>query len=165
MLKQSSYVRLAPRLYTQRQPLHRLHDNTTGLPNRPTDEVTNFGSCGYNQRTTQVLTLPRCRETTQSAVFALRLHSQAIRSQPRPVQLPSTAPPFMLFLLMSDLKTSYPSYFRWEVPRSERVLVPLELDISSERRYKNVVLSSGFVNRSAICSLVGIQLMLMMRLR
>ena len=41
--------------------------------------------------------------------------------------------------------------------------MPLELDISSERRYKNVVLSSGFVNRSAICSLVGIQLMLMMR--
>ena len=99
MLKRSSYVRLAPRLYTQRQPLHRLHDNTTGLPNRPTDEVTNFGSCGYNQRTTQVLTLPRCRETTQSAVFALRLHSQAIRSQPRPVQLPSTAPPFMLFFV------------------------------------------------------------------
>ena len=27
----------------------------------------------------------------------------------------------MLVLLMSDLKTSYPSYFRWEVPRSERV--------------------------------------------
>ena len=108
MLNRSSYVRLAPRLYTQRQPLHRLHDNTAGLPNRPTDEVTNFGSCGYNQRTTQVLTLPRCRETTQSAVFALRLHSQVIRSQPRPVQLPTSAPPFMLFLLMSDLKTSIP---------------------------------------------------------
>ena len=97
-------------------------------------------------------------------MFALRLHSQVIRSQPHPVQLPSSAPPFMLFLLMSDLKTSYPYYFRWE-SHAQSVLVPLELDISSERRYKNVVLSSGFVNRSAICSLVGIQLMLMMRLR
>ena len=45
------------------------------------------------------------------------------------------------------------------------VLVLLEFDMSSERKYKNVVLSSGFVNRSAICSLVGTQLMLMMRWR
>ena len=29
--------------------------------------------------------------------------------------------------------------------------------MSNERRYKNVVLSSGLVNRSAICSLVGTQ--------
>ena len=37
--------------------------------------------------------------------------------------------------------------------------------MSNERKYKNVVLSSGLVNRSAICSLVGTQLTVITRFR
>ena len=39
------------------------------------------------------------------------------------------------------------------------------LDMSSVRRYKKVVLSSGYVNRSAICSLVGTQFTVITSLR
>ena len=39
------------------------------------------------------------------------------------------------------------------------------LDMSSVRRYKKVVLSSGLVKRSAICSFVGTQLMPIMSFR